>query len=73
MNSSLSYWKRQLKKGGDSEMEYNNHECIEDGSSLHVLTESELNQIIIGEKTEEEIWQEKENFLKKRSYNNPTG
>ena len=49
----------------DAETEYNNHECIEDGSSLHVLTESELTQIIIGEKTEDEIWQEKENFLKK--------
>lgn len=43
----------------DSEIEYNNHECIEIGSSPHELTESELIQIIKGEKTEEEIRKEK--------------
>lgn len=39
----------------DSEIEYNDHKCIENGSTLHDLTESELIQIIKGEKTEEEI------------------
>jgi len=43
----------------DSEIEYNNHDCIENGSSLHDLMEEELIQIIKGEKTEEEIRKEK--------------
>ena len=40
-------------------MEYNDHECIENGSSLPDLTEEELIQIIKGEKTEEEVKKEK--------------
>ena len=43
----------------DAEMEYNDHECIENGSSLPDLTEEELIQIIKGEKTEEEVKKEK--------------
>ena len=43
----------------DAEMEYNDHECIENGSSLRDLTEEELIQIIKGEKTEEEVKKEK--------------
>jgi hypothetical protein len=43
----------------DAEIEYNNHECIENGNSLHDLTEEELIQIIKGEKSEEEIKKEK--------------
>ena len=48
----------------ESEIEYNNHECIENGSSLRDLTEEELVQIINGEKTEEEV--KKEKAIKKR-------
>ena len=43
----------------DAEIEFNNHECIENGSSLPDLTEEELIQIIKGEKTEEEVKKEK--------------
>jgi hypothetical protein len=43
----------------DAEIEFNNHECIENGRILHDLTEDELIQIIKGEKTEEEIRKEK--------------
>lgn len=43
----------------DSEIEYDNHKCIENGSTLHEQTEAELIQIIKGEKTEEEIRKEK--------------
>ena len=55
----------------DLEIEYNNHECINNGSTLHDLTEEELIQIIKGEKTEEEI--RKEKTIKKGPYKKPTG
>lgn len=43
----------------DAEVKFNAHNCKVKGRSLHGLTDEELLQIINGEKTEEQIWNEK--------------
>lgn len=43
----------------DAEVKFNNHNCKYRGRTLHDLTDLELCQIISGEKTEEQIWNER--------------
>jgi hypothetical protein len=43
----------------DAEMKFNMHECKVDGRTLDELTDHELMLIITGEKTENEVWNDR--------------